>query len=179
MQAPFPLSPGHVTADFDCGQPSLNEWLRRYALQAQGSGSARTFVVTQNADAISQVLGYYSLVVGQVEPTEATPRIRQGMGRYPIPVMLLARLAVHREAQGLGLGVGLLQDAIRRSLQVAEHAGIRALMTHPIDAESAQFYQRFGFEPSSLQPHQLLLLLKDAKNCMHQRDTFPPIYSTQ
>jgi GNAT superfamily N-acetyltransferase len=166
MQAPLPLSPGQVTADFDCGKPSLNEWLRRYALQAQGSGSARTFVVTKGTDATPKVLGYYSLVVGQVEPTEATPRIRQGMGRYPIPVMLLARLAVHREAQGLGLGVGLLRDAICRSLQVAEQAGIRALMTHPIDTESAQFYKRFGFEPSSLRPDQLLLLLKDAKKLL-------------
>jgi GNAT superfamily N-acetyltransferase len=129
------------------------------ALQAQGSGSARTFVVIDNAS----MLGCYSLVVGRVEPMDATERIRKGMGQYPIPAMLLARLAVATSAQGQGIGMGLLQDAIRRTLNVAEQAGIRALLTHPIDDEAARFYQRFGFEASPLGQGQLLLLLKDAK----------------
>ena len=162
MRAPEPLSSKSPIAGFDCGKPSLNDWLLRHALQAQGSGSARTFVVTDNAS----VLGYYSLVVGQVEPMEATERIRKGMGQYPIspiPTMLLARLAVSTAAQGQGIGMGLLQDAIRRTLNVAEQAGIRALLTHPIDDDAARFYQRFGFEASPLGQGQLLLLLKDAK----------------
>ena len=159
MRAPEPLTSKCPLAGFDCGKPSLNDWLLRHALQAQGSGSARTFVVIGNAS----VLGYYSLVVGQVEPMEATERIRKGMGQYPIPTMLLARLAVSTTAQGQGIGMGLLQDAIRRTLNVAEQAGIRALLTHPIDDEAARFYQRFGFEVSPLRQGQLLLLLKDAK----------------
>ena len=159
MRAPEPLTSKSPLAGFDCGKPSLNDWLLRHALQAQGSGSARTFVVIDNAS----MLGYYSLVVGRVEPMDATERIRKGMGQYPIPAMLLARLAVATSAQGQGIGMGLLQDAIRRTLNVAEQAGIRALLTHPIDDEAARFYQRFGFEASPLGQGQLLLLLKDAK----------------
>ena len=159
MHAPEPLHSKSPLAGFDCGKHSLNDWLLRHALQAQGSGSARTFVVTDHAT----VLGYYSLVVGQVEPIEAPERVRKGMGQYPIPVMVLARLAVSQTAQGQGIGIGLLQDAIRRTLNVAEQVGIRALLTHPLDDNAARFYQRFGFEASPLQPDQLLLLLKDAK----------------
>ena len=159
MRAPEPLSSKSPIAGFDCGKPSLNDWLQKHALQAQGSGSARTFVVTDNAS----VLGYYSLVVGQVEPMGATERIRKGMGQYPFPTMLLARLAVGTAAQGQGIGMGLLQDAICRTLNVAEQAGIRALLTHAINDAAARFHQRFGFEPSPLGQGQLLLLLKDAK----------------
>jgi predicted N-acetyltransferase YhbS len=159
MRAPEPLISKSPIAGFDCGKPSLNDWLQRHALQAQGSGSARTFVAIDG----TSVLGYYSLVVGQVEPMEAAERVRKGMGQYPIPTMLLARLAVSTAAQGQGIGMGLLQDAIRRTLNVAEQAGIRALLTHPIDDDAARFYQRFGFEASPLGQGQLLLLLKDAK----------------
>jgi GNAT superfamily N-acetyltransferase len=159
MRAPEPLTSKSLLAGFDCGKPSLNDWLLRHALQAQGSGSARTFVAADD----THVLGYYSLVVGQIEPLEAPERIRKGMGQYPIPVMVLARLAVSQAAQGQGMGIGLLQDAIRRTLGVAEQVGIRALLTHPIDDDAARFYQRFGFEPSPLEQSQLLLLLKDAK----------------
>ena len=159
MRAPEPLSSKSPIAGFDCGKPSLNDWLQRHALQAQGSGSARSYVVVDDA----KVVGYYSLVVGQVEPLEAPERIRKGMGQYPIPVMLLARLAVSQAAQGQGIGNGLLQDAIRRTLNVAEQAGIRALLTHPIDEDATRFYQKFGFEASPLRADQLLILLKDAR----------------
>ncbi len=163
MRAPEPLSSKSPIAGFDCGKPSLNDWLQRHALQAQGSGSARSYVVVDSSQGKEQVLGYYSLVVGQVEPLEAPERIRKGMGQYPIPVMLLARLAVSQAAQGQGIGIGLLQDAIRRTLNIAEQAGIRAMLTHPIDEDAAQFYQKFGFEASPLRPDQLLILLKDAR----------------
>lgn len=159
MRAPEPLTSKSPLTGFDCGKPSLNDWLQKHALQAQSSGSARTFVVQGD----TSILGYYSLVVGQVEPMNATERVRKGMGQYPIPAMLLARLAVSATSQGQGIGMGLLQDAIRRTLNVAEQAGIRALLTHPIDDDAARFYQRFGFEVSPLGQGQLLLLLKDAK----------------
>jgi predicted N-acetyltransferase YhbS len=131
----------------------------RHARQAQASGSAKTFVVTDD----DRIAAYYSLTVGQVDTLDATERVRKGMGQYPIPVVILARLAVSVNDQGRGLGAGLLQDAIRRTLLIAEQAGIRAMLTHPIDAQSTQFYVRFGFTGSELRPQQLLLLLKDAK----------------
>jgi GNAT superfamily N-acetyltransferase len=157
------LSVHHQLEGFDCGRPTLNHWLLHHARQAQTSGSARTFVV---ADEENRVAGYFSLTVGQVDTVEAPARIRQGMGRFPLPVVILARLAVSRENHGCGLGVGLLQDAIRRTLVIAEQAGIRAVLTHPIDEDAARFYTRFGFIASPLRQQQLLLLLKDARKIL-------------
>lgn len=144
---------------FDCGRPALNEWLARHALQAQASGPARTFVVLDSG----AVAGYFSLAVGQVDTLEAPERVRKGMGRFPIPVVVLARLAVALPHQGKGIGVGMLQEAIRRTLVMAEHAGVRALLTHPIDEAAARFYSRFGFEASPMREQQRILLLKDAR----------------
>ena len=159
LSGPEPLQPQHQLEAFDCGKPSLNDWLHRHARQAQGSGSAKTFVV---ADA-GRVAGYFSLTVGQIDTLETPERIRKGMGQYPIPVVILARLAVAQNDQGRGIGVGLLQDAIRRTTLIAEHAGIRAMLTHPIDQDAARFYTRFGFVASPLREQQLLLLLKNAR----------------
>ena len=155
---PVPLSKTHLPGDFDCGKPLLNNWLAQYALQAQGSGSAKTYVACHDL----RVVGYFSLTVGQVDTHEAPERIRRGMGRYPIPVVILARLAVDLGWQGRGLGVGMLQDAIRRTFSIAEQAGIRALLTHPMDQDAESFYRRFGFISSPVCERQLLLLLKDA-----------------
>lgn len=158
LSAPQALDADHGLEGFDCGKPSLNEWLLRHARQAQASGSAKTYVVSDGG----RVAGYYSLTVGQIDTLETPDRARRGMGAYPIPVVILARMAVAREYQGRGIGVGMLQDAIRRTLMVAEQAGVRALLTHPIDDEAARFYKRFGFEASPVREQQLLLLLKDA-----------------
>lgn len=160
LRAPAPLAAQHRLEGFDCGKPALNDWLLRHARQAQGSGSAKTFVVTDDED---RVAGYFSLTVGQVDTLEAPERVRKGMGQYPVPVVILARLAVSREHQGLGIGVGMLQDAIRRTLVIAEQAGVRAMLTHPIDEDAARFYTQFGFIASPLREQQLLLLLKDAR----------------
>lgn len=159
LSAPLPLDASHRPEGFNCGKPSLDEWLVRHAHQAQGSGSAKTFVVCDG----DHVVAYYSLTVGQIDTLEAPERFRRGMGQYPIPVVVLARLAVDTAYQRRGLGFGMLQDAIRRTFRIAGQAGIRALLTHPIDAEAEAFYQRFGFEPSPLRERQLLLLLKDAR----------------
>ncbi|MCZ8108332.1 MAG: GNAT family N-acetyltransferase, partial [Burkholderiales bacterium] len=102
-------------------------------------------------------------LVGQVDTLEAPERIRKGMGQYPVPVVILARLAVSREHHGRGIGVGMLQDAIRRTLVLAEQAGVRAMLTHPIDEDAARLYTRFGFIASPLREQQLLLVLKDAR----------------
>jgi GNAT superfamily N-acetyltransferase len=156
---PTSLAPQHRLDKFDCANPTLNDWLSRHARQSQASGSAKTFVVTEN----DYVAGYFSLTVGQIEAVDAPERIRKGMGQYPVPVVILARLAVSQSYQGQGIGVALLIDAVRRALTIAEHAGIRAILTHPISAQAGHFYAKFGFEPSPLQPGQLLLLLKDAR----------------
>lgn len=159
LSGPEPLAAQHRLEGFDCGKPALTDWLLRHARQAQGSGSAKTFVVVDD----DRVAGYFSLTVGQVDTLEAPERIRKGMGQYPVPVVILARLAVSTQDQGRGIGFGMLQDAIRRTMLIAEQAGIRAMLTHPIDAEAARFYTRFGFIASPLREQQLLLLLKDGR----------------
>ena len=159
LHGPESLAANHRLDNFDCGKPALNEWLMRHARQAQASGSAKTFVISTN----DCVVGYFSLTVGQIDTLDAPERIRKGMGQYPIPVVLLARLVVAIQNQGAGIGIGLLQDAIRRTLVIAEQAGIRAMLTHPIDKQASAFYQRFGFEMSPLRNDQLLHLLKDAR----------------
>ena len=159
LSAPQSLNASHPLEDFDCGKPALTDWLLRHARQAQGSGSAKTFVACDG----NRVAGYYSLTVGQIDTLDAPARVRQGMGQYPIPLVILARLAVDLDYQRQGLGCSLLQDAIRRTIAIAEHAGIRALVTHPIDAEAAAFYRRFGFESTPAHDRQLILLLKDAR----------------
>ena len=159
LQRPEPLAPRHRLEGFDCGKPALNDWLLRHSRHAQGSGSAKTFVVADD----DHLAGFFSLTVGQVDTFEVPERIRKGMGQYPVPVVILARLAVAKQYQGQGIGFGMLQDAIRRTLLIAEHAGIRAMLTHPIDDEATRFYLRFGFVASPLREQQLLLLLKDAR----------------
>nr|WP_284698632.1 GNAT family N-acetyltransferase [Thermomonas mangrovi] len=159
MTAPQPLDASHRVEVFDCGKPTLTEWLLRHAHQAQGSGSARTFVSCDGP----RVVGYYSLTVGQIDTLDAPERVRKGMGQYPIPLVILARLAVDLDYQRRGLGFSLLQDAIHRAIAVAEHAGIRAMLTQPLDGEADAFYRRFGFEPLPMGERHLILLLKDAR----------------
>ena len=159
LGGPEPLDARHQIDRFYCGRPALDVWLARHARQAQTSGSAKTFVVAEE----DQVVGYYSLTVGQVDTLDAPERVRQGMGQYPIPVVILARLAVSLRCQGQGIGLAMLRDAIRRTLTIAEQAGIRALLTHPIDDPAARFYERFGFMRSPMREQQWLLLLKDAR----------------
>lgn len=162
LRSPESLGAQHRLEGFDCGKQALNEWLVRHARQAQSSGSAKTFVVADNY----RVAAYFSLTVGQIDTFDSPERFRKGMGQYPLPVVILARLAVSQPDQGRGIGCGLLQDAIRRTLLIAEHAGIRAMLTHPIDDEAAKFYTRFGFTQSPLRAQQLLLLLKDARRSL-------------
>ena len=162
LAAPQALDARHILEGFDCGKPGLNDWLVRHARQSQTTGSTKTYVVVDG----ERVAGYYSLTVGQIDTLEASERVRRGMGAYPIPVVILARMAVARQDQGRGIGVGMLQDAIRRTLAIAEQAGVRALLTHPINDEASHFYLRFGFEASPVRKLQLLLLLKDARKVL-------------
>jgi len=162
FSAPAKLEAQHVVEAFDCGSHALDFWLRRYALQNQRAGAARTFVVCER----DRVVGYYSLAVGAVDHANVPLRVKKGLARHPIPVMVLARLAIDREYQGCNLGQGLLKDAIRRTLRAAEHAGIRAILVHAKDDKARAFYERFNFEPSPIDPLQLLLLIKDARKTL-------------
>jgi GNAT superfamily N-acetyltransferase len=120
LRGPEPLGSHHRLDGFDCGKPSLNDWLLRHARHAQGSGSAKTFVVADD----DRAAGYFSLTVGQIDTLDAPERIRKGMGQYPVPVVILARLAVSQQDQGRGVGFGLLQDAIRRTMLIPSADGV-------------------------------------------------------
>jgi GNAT superfamily N-acetyltransferase len=155
LSAPQPLDTTHQLTAFDCGEPSLDEWLRRRALTNHLSGASRTFVVT---DLDGVVRGYYALAAGALAHEMATSAVRRNMPD-PVPVMVLARLAVDRRAQGGRVGAALLQDAVLRSQGVARNAGVRALLVHALHERARQFYEHYGFQVSPVHPMTLMLRL--------------------
>jgi GNAT superfamily N-acetyltransferase len=157
LNRPRPIQRDDHCEDFDCGTEPLNDYLQQFAWTNHRAGAARTYVATRG----ERVIGYYTLAYASVVHHVATPRVRRGLAKHPIPVMLLARLAVDRGEQGRGLGKGLLKDALLRTVQAADIAGLRAVIVHAQDAAATSFYERFGFEPSPLDPLHLMLLLKD------------------
>ena len=154
------LNGTHEVDAFDCGKEPLDRFLKRHALVNQKASSAQTYVVCRDG---SRVVGYYSLVVGGVEYDAAPGRVVKGLARHPVPVMLLARLAIDKSEQVQGLGKALLKDAILRTVQAADIAGIRALLVHAKDDEARAWYERFDFEPSPTDSLHLFLLLKDVR----------------
>jgi GNAT superfamily N-acetyltransferase len=158
VSAPHPLSEQDDCSAFDCGESSLNDWLRRKALANQVSGASRTFVITGTGAAANQVFGYYALAAGAVSHAESSSAVRRNMPD-PIPVMVLGRLAIDRSCHGQGLGSALLKDAILRTLSVAENAGIRALLVHALHDKARAFYLHHGFSESPISPTTLLLRL--------------------
>ena len=144
---------------FDCGSPPLNLFLQRYALVNQKANSAQTYVCCQ-AD---KVVGFYSLAVGSVTLKDAPHRVTKGLARHPVPVMILARLAVDMTHQRKGLGQALLKDALLRTAQAADIAGIRCLLVHAKDDAARRWYESWDFEPSPTDPYHLFLMLKDLK----------------
>ena len=158
LGAPQPLTARHLLDTFGCGEPSLDEWLKRRALANQLGGASRTFVV---ADVEDRVVGYYSLAAGAVSRNLATGSVRRNMPD-PVPVLVLARLAVERHAQGMQLGAALLQDAVNRAVSVSQNAGVRALLVHALDDKAKQFYLHYGFVESPLHPLTLMLPLHTA-----------------
>ena len=144
---------------FDCGHEDLNRYLRRFALNNQAAGSAQTYVTIAD----NRVVGYYSLAVGAVAHAEAPPRVVKGLARHPVPVMLLARLAVDHTVKGQGLGAALLYDALARTLQAADIAGIRAILVHAKNDEARRFYQHFDFDPSPTDSYHFYLLIKELR----------------
>ncbi len=147
---------------FDCGQIALNQFLQRYALVNQKANSAQTYVCCQG----DVVVGFYSLAVGSIDPDAAPSRVMKGLARHPVPVMILARLAVDKEHQRKGLGQALLKDALLRTAQAADIAGIRCLLVHAKDDAARQWYESWEFEPSPTDPYHLFLMLKDLKSLL-------------
>ncbi len=153
------LQRSHDVESFDCGQADLNRFLIRHALQNQHSNASQTYVALVE----SEIVGFYTLVYGQIEYKDAPERLTKGLARHPVPIMLLARLAVSIHWQGRGLGSGLLKDAMLRTLQAADIAGLRAFAAHAKDDKARAFYERFDFLPSPTDPYHLLILLKDIR----------------
>ncbi len=147
----------HLLDRFDCGKEDLNRFLKRQAWNSQQAHSAQTYVLVKDL----RVLGYYSLAAGSVTHEEATERVKKGLARHPIPVILLARLAVDASVHGKGLGSALLKDALLRTAQAADAIGARALLVHAKDDSAKAFYEHFAFEASPSDPYHLLLIMKD------------------
>ena len=147
----------HDTDGFDCGQPELDRFLHQFAFVNQRANLAQTYVLCRG----KAVIGYYSLAVGHADHKDAPRRIVEGAGRYPVPLMILARLAVTQSEQGRGFGSALLKDALRRTAQAADIAGIRALFVYAKDDDARAFYEQFDFRPSPTDPYHLFLLMKD------------------
>ena len=151
------LQAGHDVSVFDCGKEELNRFLKRYAFANQQAQSAQTYVACQG----STIVGYYSLAFGSVAQEQAPERVKKGLARHLIPVMILARLAIDQNHQGKGLGQGLLKDALERTVRAAEIGGLRAMPVHAKDDAARVFYQHFDFEPSPTDPYHLFMLVKD------------------
>jgi GNAT superfamily N-acetyltransferase len=156
IAVPELLALKHITGDFHCSDPSLDEWLKRKALKNQTSGASRTFIICESDS--KQVIGFYALATGSVQRQIVSGALRRNMPE-PIPVLVLGRLAVDERYHGLGLGVGLLKDAVLRSRQVAEQVGTKALLVHALSDNAHAFYRHWGFIPSEIQPSTLLLPL--------------------
>ena len=149
----------HDLDSFDCGQEALNRFLKRFAFTSQHANASQTYVGL----AADQIIGYHSLVVAEISHCVEPERVRKGLAHHPIPLMLLARLAVARQWRGKGVGAGLLKDAMLRTLQAAEIVGIRALAAHAKDGEAQNFFVHFGFLPSPTDPLHLYVLIKDLR----------------
>jgi GNAT superfamily N-acetyltransferase len=149
----------HAVEPFACGQAELDRFLVRHALRAQQANSSQTYVALSG----EEVIGFYTIVVGEVHLTSAPERLVKGMPRHPTPVLVLARLGVHIKAQGHGVGRGMLLDALGRTLQVADIAGVRALAVHAKDEGAVAFYQHFGFAPSPTDSRHLFMIIKDIR----------------
>lgn len=150
-------------SEFDSSQPALDRFLQKHAFTNMKANSAQTYVCCCE----NKVVGFYSLAVGSVAPENASARIMKGLAKHPVPVMILARLAVDVRHRKKGIGPALLKDALLRTVQAADLAGIRCLLVHAKDDKAKQWYAHFDFEVSPTDPYQLMLLLKDIKAILY------------
>lgn len=159
LSAPTPLAAHHVLDEFSSGEPILDDWLKRRALANQLSGASRTFVIS---DLNFRVQGYYAMAAGAVSHQQATSSVRRNMPD-PVPVMVLARLAIDHRRQGEKLGASLLQDAVNRAVSVSLNVGVRALLVHALNERAKSFYEHYGFQSSALDSMTLMLKLHAGK----------------
>ena len=157
--SPVPLTQSHDVTVFDCGASALNDYLHKYAFENHQNRSARTYVTARE----NRVVGFYTLAAGSVSRNEVPPRVAKGLANFPVPVILLARLAVDQKEQGKGLGMALLKDALLRAAQAADIVGCRALLVHAKDQSAQTFYRKYGLESSPVDELHLYLLMKDIK----------------
>lgn len=158
LLAPQPLAELHRTEGFTSGVTSLDDWLKRRALAIQASGASRTFVVCDE----DAVIGYYALAAGAIRIQGASGRFRRNMPD-PIPVAILARLAVDQAYQDRGIGRALFRDGARRVMHAADAIGIRGIVVHALSEEAQAFYQAIGFDPFPVDPMTLLVTLTDLR----------------
>lgn len=169
MSAPFgavePLESHHNVDRFECGREQLDRWLRAYAGQGQRRDTARTFVVCRREE--TDVVGYYTLVASQVEQSDATSEVKSGTSKhFPIPVCLIARLAVDRSEQNASLGRSLLLDALQRAEHASRSVAMRAVLVNALDDKAAGFYARYGFKPASAEPLTLMVPLEAVRRTL-------------
>lgn len=161
LTAPARLTASHDVAGFDCGTATLTDWLNRQALKNEVSGASRTYVVCSG----ETVVGSYCLAAGAVVRDEAPKPMQRNMPD-PIPVVVLGRLAVDQQYQGLGIGRALLRDAVLRTLQASEIAGVRAILVHAISDDAKRFYLANGFLESPIEPMTLCLVLSQVRQAL-------------
>lgn len=162
LSAPEKLTVSHDVSQFDCGEPALDSWLKKRALQNEETGASRTYVLRAG----QEIAGYYALATGAISHAEVAGRIRRNMPD-PVPVIILGRLAIASKFQGRGIGAALLRDAVLRIVQAAEIAGIRAILVHAISDQAKRFYEKYGFIPSPADPVTLMITVAEAARiCM-------------
>lgn len=161
ISAPCLIASTHDVTSFDCVDATLNDWLQRRAIKNENCGASRTFVVCED----NTVIGYYSLSVGAIAREETSGKVRRNMPD-PIPVMVLGRLAVDANWQAKQIGIGMLKDAIQRTIIVAEQAGIRALLVHALSDKAKSFYQHWGFHETPTNDITLMIRLDEARKVM-------------
>ncbi len=164
LSAPEKLNPAHDLSQFQCGEPELDDWLKRRALHNEESGASRTYIVCMGR----QVVGYYALAAGAAAHRDAPGRVRRNMPN-PIPVMVIGRLAIDLKIQGHGIGSALLKDAVLRTVLAAEIAGIRAILVHAINEGARRFYEKLGFMPSPTNPMTLMITVRAAAHTMGEK----------
>ena len=164
---PEKLQTHHSLKTFDSGKPVLDEWLQKRALPNEKTGASRTYVVCIK----KQIIGFYALAVGSIESINASGKIRRNMPD-PIPVMIIGRLAVDQKFQRIGVGQGLLRDAVLRIIQASEIVGIRAILVHALDEDAKIFYQRCGFRVSPLEPMTLMITVSNAIKAFSKEASF-------
>jgi GNAT superfamily N-acetyltransferase len=163
LSAPQPLADHHQLADFDSGAPSLDDWLKRRAAKNQTNGSSRTYVVCEG----DTVIGYYCLAAGAIGHAEAPSSMKRNRPD-PVPVLVLGRMAIHKDHHQKGIGTALLNDAIRRAIQTADIAGVTALLVHAISEQARRFYISRGFTPSPIKPMTLCLMLATVNRVLRE-----------